>query len=122
MSNLSLQESVASFDELAAKRMGRVRRYLRTHPRLVSVGVVIFYLLGTLPGVLLMADMPGNHGLVLLLITLATAGTLLFRRRAPMTVLCIVFALECISILDVGSVYGAEGLGMMIALYMVATM
>lgn len=121
MSNLSLQESVASFDELAAKRMGRVRRYLRTHPRLVSVGVVIFYLLGTLPGVLLMADMPGNHGLVLLLITLATAGTLLFRRRAPMTVLCIVFALECISILDVGSVYGAEGLGMMIALYMVAT-
>ncbi|NAZ17259.1 sensor histidine kinase [Glutamicibacter soli] len=121
MSNLSQQESLASFDELAAKRMGRVRRYLRTHPRLVSIGVVVFYLLGTLPGVLLMADMEASNGLALLLVTLATAGTLLFRRRAPMTVLCIVFALECLSILDVGSVYGTEGLGMMLALYMVAT-
>ena len=37
MSQPTLQETVVTFDELAAKRMGRIRRYLRTHPRLVVI-------------------------------------------------------------------------------------
>ncbi len=121
MSNNSLQETVVSFDELAARRMGRVRRYLRTHPRLVVVGVVLFYLLLSLPSVVLLADLPGIYEVVLLLTTLATAAALLFRRRAPMSVLCVIFALQCIAIFAGGSSYGVDGLGMMFGLYSVAT-
>lgn len=121
MSNHSLQETVVSFDELAARRMGRIRRYLRTHPRLVAIGVVVFYLLVTIPGMVLLADLPGSYETLLLIITLATAATLLFRRRAPMTVLCIIFGLECIGVFTGGTNYGVDGLGMMFALYAVAT-
>ncbi|WP_313812481.1 histidine kinase [Glutamicibacter sp.] len=121
MSNNSLQETVVSFDELAARRMGRMRRYLRTHPRLVVIGVALLYLLLTLPSVVLMADLSGIYETALLFTVLVTAAALLFRRRAPMTVLCVIFAMQCIAVFAGGASYGLDGLGMMFALYSAAT-
>ena len=100
MSQPTLQETVVTFDELAAKRMGRIRRYLRTHPRLVVIGAVVIYLLLTLPGVL---------------------AALLYRRRAPMTVIILVFIFECLALVIAGPQGGLGGVGMIIALYTVAT-
>ena len=121
MTQQTLQETVASFDELTAKRMGRVRRYLRTHPRLVVIGAVVLYLLLTLPGVLIAAAMPGANATGLLVTTLAVSAALLYRRKAPMTVIVLVFVFECVALIIAGPQGGLGGVGMIIALYTVAT-
>ncbi|MGH3655004.1 sensor histidine kinase [Glutamicibacter sp.] len=121
MSQPTLQETVVSFDELAAKRMGRIRRYLRTHPRLVVIGAVVIYLLLTLPGVLVLAAMPEANATGLLVVTLAISAALLYRRRAPMTVIILVFIFECLALVIAGPQGGLGGVGMIIALYTVAT-
>lgn len=121
MSHTSQQETVASFDELAARRMGRIRKYLRTHPRLVAITVVVIYLLGTLPSVILDASDGHPNETVVLLSTLGVGVALIFLRRAPMTVLCTIFALDALCILISSYGTGINGLGMMFALYMVAT-
>ena len=121
MSQPTLQETVVTFDELAAKRMGRMRRYLRTHPRLVVIGAVVIYLLLTLPGVLVVAAMPESNATGLLVVTLAVSAALLYRRRAPMTVIILVFIFECLALVIAGPQGGLGGVGMIIALYTVAT-
>lgn len=121
MSQPTLQETVVTFDELAAKRMGRIRRYLRTHPRLVVIGAVVIYLLLTLPGVLVVAAMPESNATGLLVVTLAVSAALLYRRRAPMTVIILVFFFECLALVIAGPQGGLGGVGMIIALYTVAT-
>ncbi len=121
MTQQTLQETVASFDALTAKRMGRLRLYLRTHPRLVVVGVVVIYLLITLPSVLIMAAMPDTNATGLLVVTLAVGAALLYRRKAPMTVIILVFVFECVALVIAGPQGGLGGVGMMIALYTVAT-
>lgn len=121
MSQATLQETVVTFDELAAKRMGRIRRYLRTHPRLVVIGAVVIYLLLTLPGVLVVAAMPESNATGLLVVTLAVSAALLYRRRAPMTVIILVFLFECLALVIAGPQGGLGGVGMIIALYTVAT-
>lgn len=121
MSQPTLQETVVTFDELAAKRMGRIRRYLRTHPRLVVIGAVVIYLLLTLPGVLVVAAMPESNATGLLVVTLAVSAALLYRRRAPMTVVILVFIFECLALVIAGPQGGLGGVGMIIALYTVAT-
>lgn len=121
MTQQTLQETVASFDELTAKRMGRLRRYLRTHPRLVVIGAVVVYLLLTLPGVLITASMPGANSTGLLVSTLAVSAALLYRRKAPMTVIVLVFIFECVALIIAGPQGGLGGVGMIIALYTVAT-
>ena len=121
MSQPTLQETVVTFDELAAKRMGRIRRYLRTHPRLVVIGAVVIYLLLTLPGVLVVAAMPESNATGLLVVTLAVSAALLYRRRAPMTVIILVFIFECLALVIAGPQGGLGGVGMIIALYTVAT-
>lgn len=121
MSQPTLQETVVTFDELAAKRMGRIRRYLRTHPRLVIIGAVVIYLLLTLPGVLVVAAMPESNATGLLVVTLAVSAALLYRRRAPMTVIILVFIFECLALVIAGPQGGLGGVGMIIALYTVAT-
>ncbi|MBM7766846.1 sensor histidine kinase [Glutamicibacter nicotianae] len=121
MSQPTLQETVVTFDELAAKRMGRIRRYLRTHPRLVVIGAVVIYLLLTLPGVLVVAAMPESNATGLLVVTLAVSAALLYRLRAPMTVIILVFLFECLALVIAGPQGGLGGVGMIIALYTVAT-
>lgn len=121
MSQTSLQEPVVSFDELAAKRMGRVRRYLRTHPRVVVVGTVVIYFFLALPNTVMMAYLPNVPPALYLLLTVSIGLALLWRRKAPLTVLCVIFVLEFIGILLAGQSGGMGGVGMAIALYSVGT-
>lgn len=121
MSQTSLQEPVVSFDELAAKRMGRVRRYLRTHPRVVVVGTVVIYFFLALPNTVMMAYLPNVPPALYLLLTVAIGLALLWRRKAPLTVLCVIFVLEFVGILLAGQSGGMGGVGMAIALYSVGT-
>lgn len=121
MSQTSLQEPVVSFDELAAKRMGRVRRYLRTHPRVVVVGTVVIYFFLALPNTVMMAYLPNVPPALYLLLTVAIGLALLWRRKAPLTVLCVIFVLEFVSILLAGQSGGMGGVGMAIVLYSVGT-
>ncbi len=121
MSQTSLQEPVVSFDELAAKRMGRVRRYLRTHPRVVVVGTVVIYFFLALPNTVMMAYLPNVPPALYLLLTVSIGLVLLWRRKAPMTVLCVIFVLEFAGILLAGQSGGMGGVGMAIALYSVGT-
>ena len=121
MSQTSPLEPVVSFDELAAKRMGRVRRYLRTHPRLVTSTLVAVYLLSALPTLLLSVGLSGVQVGVQLACVAGTAVALVYRRRAPMTILSIVFLLECLSILTASGGGGVFGLGMPFVLYTMAT-
>lgn len=121
MSQISLQEPIVSFDELAAKRMGRVRRYLRTHPRSVVVGTVLVYFLVALPTTITTAYGPGPGPVWMLLLTVAVGVALLWRRKAPMTVLFVVFILEFIGLLLLSEQGGLGGLGMTVALYAVGT-
>ncbi|HJX80373.1 sensor histidine kinase [Glutamicibacter sp.] len=121
MSQTSLQEPVVSFDELAAKRMGRVRRYLRTHPRVVVVGTVVIYFFLALPNTVMMAYLPNVPPALYLLLTVSIGLALLWRRKAPLTVLCVIFVLEFVGILLAGQSGGMGGVGMAIALYSVGT-
>lgn len=121
MSQTSLQEPVVSFDELAAKRMGRVRRYLRTHPRVVVVGTVVIYFFLALPNTVMMAYLPNVSPALYLLLTVAIGLALLWRRKAPLTVLCVIFVLEFVGILLAGQSGGMGGVGMAIVLYSVGT-
>ncbi|MGO2052843.1 MAG: sensor histidine kinase [Glutamicibacter sp.] len=121
MSQTSLQEPIVSFDELAAKRMGRVRRYLRTHPRVVVVGTVVIYFFLALPNTVMMAYLPQVPPALYLLLTVSIGLVLLWRRKAPLTVLSIVFVLEFVGILIAGQGGGMGGVGMTIALYTVGT-
>ncbi len=121
MSQTSLQEPVVSFDELAAKRMGRVRRYLRTHPRVVVVGTVVIYFFLALPNTVMMAYLPNVPPALYLLLTVAIGLALLWRRKAPLTVLCVIFVLEFVGILLAGQSGGMGGVGMAIVLYSVGT-
>lgn len=121
MSQTSLQEPVVSFDELAAKRMGRVRRYLRTHPRGVVVGTVVIYFFLALPNTVMMAYLPNVPPALYLLLTVAIGLALLWRRKAPLTVLCVIFVLEFVGILLAGQSGGMGGVGMAIVLYSVGT-
>lgn len=121
MSQTSLQEPVVSFDELAAKRMGRVRRYLRTHPRVVVVGTVVIYFFLALPNTVMMAYLPNVPPALYLLLTVAIGLALLWRRKAPLTVLCVIFVLEFVGILLAGQNGGMGGVGMAIVLYSVGT-
>ena len=121
MSQTSLQEPIVSFDELAAKRMGRVRRYLRTHPRVVVVGTVVIYFFLALPNTVMMAYLPNVPPALYLLLTVAIGLALLWRRKAPLTVLCVIFVLEFVGILLAGQSGGMGGVGMAIVLYSVGT-
>lgn len=121
MSQTSLQEPVVSFDELVAKRMGRVRRYLRTHPRVVVVGTVVIYFFLALPNTVMMAYLPNVPPALYLLLTVAIGLALLWRRKAPLTVLCVIFVLEFVGILLAGQSGGMGGVGMAIVLYSVGT-
>ncbi|GAB3621257.1 histidine kinase [Glutamicibacter endophyticus] len=121
MSSHQGADPLVSFDELTRRRMGRVRRFMRTHPRFVVVATVLVYLMLSLLGLVGRAIDPELDQILMLAGILATALALLFRLRYPMLVLLTVFLIESSSIvLDAGG-GGYSGIGMMIALYTVGT-
>lgn len=121
MSQLGKNEPVLSFDEITSKRRGKIRRYLRQHPRFVAVGTSAVYLFFSLFSFLPSTLLPGFAAIPMLLITVTVAGVLLARNKAPMTVLILIFVLDSIGMLIDGANSNYAGIGMIIALYSVGT-
>lgn len=121
MSQPAATEPVASFDEITAKRVGWIRRYLRQHPVAVSVGTVAIYLFLSLLSFVPAAYVASFDAVGVLLLMLAVGGVLLARNRAPMTVLILVFVLDCAGMVLAGNDSNYSGVGMVIALYTVGT-
>jgi signal transduction histidine kinase len=103
--------------EFTARRRGVLRRYFHRHPRVMDVVVVAAYLLAG-SGIFL----SGNYSINLrehVVIVLASATVLMFRRDKPLAVLAIVSVFE---ILNIAVVPTASNMGVSIwfALYAVA--
>lgn len=81
----------ASFAEIAARRRGRVRRYLHGHPRVMDVVVVACYVLLVTPTTV-DAVTAGDWAAPALLAGAALA--LFFRRRYPVPVVAVIAAVE----------------------------
>lgn len=107
----------ASFDELSAHRIGRLRRFMRAHPTLVDGAVVVLYFLLTASSIIDSAVSSHWPTVALLLLS----GILLFFRRGwPMLVLFVSVALDSsATLLDSSYVGGSTGLWL--ALYAAAT-
>ena len=50
--------AAVSFTEINARRLGPIRRYFRSHPRVMDVAVVVLFLVASVPNVVLAADLP----------------------------------------------------------------
>ena len=81
----------ASFAELAARRRGRLRRYLYRRPRVMDAVVVACYLVLVLPTVI-DAGQAGRWGAIALLAAVALA--LFLRRYRPVAVVAFIAAAE----------------------------
>lgn len=110
-----------SFDEITSKRRGKLRRYLRGHPRFVVVGTSAIYLFFSLLFFIPATYVEEFSTVTMLLLTIVVAVVLLARNKAPMTVLVLIFALDCAGMLIGGERSNYSGLGMVIALYSVGT-
>jgi signal transduction histidine kinase len=81
----------ASFDEIAARRRGRVRRYLHRHPRVMDAVVVASYVLLVTPTVV---DAVMAGGWLPPALLAGDALALCFRRHYPVPVVAIIAAVE----------------------------
>lgn len=109
--------AAVSFTEINARRLGPIRRFFRSHPRVMDAVVVLVYLLATLPNVVFAAQLPiGWWSLVP--VGLA-AGLLFFRRSNPLLVLGLVTALEPVALLT-SEGRSSVGVAIFFALYAVA--
>ncbi|MFC8303536.1 sensor histidine kinase [Specibacter sp. NPDC057265] len=83
-------------EEFSARRLGVVRKYFRAHPRIMDLVVVLVYLVAG-SGVFV----SGNYQIDLaphMVIVLASAVVLMFRRDHPLTVLAILSVFEVINL------------------------
>ncbi|GAB3528495.1 sensor histidine kinase [Arthrobacter monumenti] len=107
----------ASLAEFAARRRGPVRRFFLDHPVLMDIAVVGIFLLISLTGAILtMVETKDSRGIPLVL---AAAGVLMFRRRWPVVVLCILAVLEPLTVL-IGNGSTSVGVGLWFAFYSVS--
>ena len=109
--------AVVSFTEINARRLGPIRRYFRSHPRVMDVAVVVLFLLASVPNVILAADLPlGWWGVAPLG---AAAVILFFRRRRPLVVLALLCLIEPVALL-ISDGRATVGISIWFALYAVA--
>ncbi|MHA7177268.1 sensor histidine kinase [Arthrobacter sp. Sr24] len=104
-------------DEFTARRRGALRTYFYNHPRVMDVVVVFGYLMAG-SGIFLSGDLNVNMS-EHVVIVLASATVLMFRRDKPLAVLAIVSVFEVLNIVVVPTA-GNIGVGIWFALYSVA--
>ncbi|MHA7304393.1 sensor histidine kinase [Arthrobacter sp. TMN-49] len=104
-------------EEFTARRRGRLRTYLYSHPRIMDVVVVLSYLLAG-SGIFL-SSRAGVNVTSSLVIVLASATVLMFRRDKPLAVLGILSVFELLNIAMVPN-SGNIGISVWFALYAVA--
>ncbi|KRF08989.1 hypothetical protein ASH00_04765 [Arthrobacter sp. Soil782] len=109
--------AAVSFTEINARRLGPIRRYFRSHPRVMDVAVVVLFLVASVPNVVLAADLPlGWWGIAALG---AAALILFFRRRRPLVVLALLCLIEPVALL-ISDGRATVGISIWFALYAVA--
>ena len=109
--------AAVSFTEINARRLGPIRRYFRSHPRVMDVAVVELFLVASVPNVVLAADLPlGWWGIAPLG---AAALILFFRRRRPLVVLALLCLIEPVALL-ISDGRATVGISIWFALYAVA--
>ena len=109
--------AAVSFTEINARRLGPIRRYFRSHPRVMDVAVVVLFLVASVPNVVLAADLPlGWWGIAPLG---AAALILFFRRRRPLVVLALLCLIEPVALL-ISDGRATVGISIWFALYAVA--
>lgn len=107
----------ASFAELSESRIGPYRRFLRRHPVLLDLGVVLLFLLAS--SLEIVSSVERGAWPVIVLIALL-GGVLFLRRRFALGVLATVFALDsAATVFD--AAYAGNNIGLWIALYTAAT-
>ncbi len=112
-----LPSVVRRAEEFAARRRGVLRTYFYNHPRITDVVVVLVYLLAG-SGVFV-GDRPGMNLQAHIVMVVASAVVLLFRRDKPLAVLAILSLFEVINIAMVPN-SGNIGVSLWFALYSVA--
>jgi signal transduction histidine kinase len=109
--------AAVSFTEINARRLGPIRRYFRSHPRMMDAVVVLLFLLGSLPNVLLPVERTGGWW------SFAPIGLaaviLLFRRSRPLIVLALLCVMEPFALM-ISQTQSTVGIGIWFALYAVA--
>lgn len=117
VSPADLPSAARRADEFTARRRGALRTFFYNHPRVMDVVVVFAYLLAG-SGIFLSGHLNVNlseH----VVIVLASATVLMFRRDKPLAVLAIVSVFEVLNIVVVPTA-GNIGVGIWFALYSVA--
>ncbi|WP_258069095.1 sensor histidine kinase [Arthrobacter sp. N199823] len=117
VSPADLPSAARRADEFTARRRGALRTYFYSHPRVMDVVVVISYLLAG-SGIFLSGD-PDVNMSEHVVIVLASATVLMFRRDKPLAVLAIVSVFEVLNIVVVPTASNI-GVGIWFALYAVA--
>ncbi|WP_309124532.1 sensor histidine kinase [Arthrobacter sp.] len=113
----SERTAAVSFTEINARRLGPIRRYFRSHPRMMDAVVVFLFLLASLPNVVLPVE--GAPGWWAALPICAAALVLFFRRITPRTVLVALCVIEPVALLY-SDARSTVGIGIWFALYAVS--
>ncbi|MBM7847102.1 sensor histidine kinase [Arthrobacter roseus] len=109
--------AVVSFTEINERRRGPIRRFFHRHPRLMDLLVSTFFVVGTLPNAVFGTS--GQERWWLIVLVLAAAGCLLFRRFKPVLILFVLSLAEpLITLLSDATM--SFGIGIWACLYAVA--
>ena len=117
VSPADLPSAARRADEFTARRRGALRTYFYHHPRVMDVVVVFAYVVAG-SGIFLSGD-PNVNLSEHVVIVMATAAVLMFRRDKPLAVLAIVSVFEVLNIVVVPTA-GNIGVGIWFALYSVS--
>lgn len=109
--------AAVSFTEINARRLGPIRRYFRSHPRVMDAVVILFFLLASLPNLIFAAEV--EVGWWSLAPLLAAAVILMFRRSRPLIVLGLLCLVEPVALL-ISDARSTVGIAIWFALYAVA--
>ena len=109
--------AAVSFTEINARRLGPIRRYFRSHPRMMDLVVVLLFLVSSVPNILLPVERAAGPWS---LVPIGVAAVILFfRRTRPLIVLALLCVIEPVALV-ISDARSTVGIGIWFALYAVA--